>query len=138
MRDLPTRSIGRLLELIGDLIEPGLSAGLVLLAAGGARDADRADHLLPDLNRQGALRRRGIGHMHGEIRRVLLKPAGDLAGGYPEGPRRIGLAAAEIQSVRRGVVAAQLYERLAGTADHRHRHAVALALARIGGGRRDR
>src|SRR5437763_6370858 len=39
---------------------------------------------------------------------------GEFAGGHPEGPRRKGLAAAEIQGVRRGVVAAQLYERLAG------------------------
>src|SRR5438552_13057749 len=80
-----------LLKLIGDLVEPGLGAGLVLVAARGAGDADRADHLLPDLDRQGALRRYGIGHMHCEIRRVSLKSVSDLAAGHREVPRRTGL-----------------------------------------------
>jgi hypothetical protein len=33
---------GGLFELVGDLVEPGFDAGLVLVAARRARDADRA------------------------------------------------------------------------------------------------
>jgi hypothetical protein len=40
--------------------------------------------------------------------------------------------------MRRGVLAAQLHERLPVAPDNCHRHAVALALAGLGGGRRNR
>ena len=46
-----------LLQLILDLVEAGLDAGLVLLAARRAGGAGRADHIVADLDRQRALRR---------------------------------------------------------------------------------
>src|SRR2546421_12454028 len=49
-----SRIDAHLFELIGDLVEAGLGAGLVLVAAGRARYADRADHVFPDLDRQPA------------------------------------------------------------------------------------
>jgi hypothetical protein len=49
------------LELIGDLIEAGLDAGLVLFTAGRAGDTGRADHLVADLDRQSPLRRDDAG-----------------------------------------------------------------------------
>ena len=45
------------LQLILDLVEAGLHAGLVLLAARRAGDAGRADHVVADLDRQRAARR---------------------------------------------------------------------------------
>src|SRR5262245_2589153 len=46
----------RSLELIGDLLDAGLDAGFILVAAGSAGNADRADHLLADHDRQRAAR----------------------------------------------------------------------------------
>ena len=39
--------------------------------------------------------------------------------------------------MRRGIVAAELNDHFTGATDHRHRHALALRLAGLGGGRRD-
>src|SRR5262249_58083663 len=75
----PTRRAEPLFELVGDLVDAGFGAGLVLIAARSAGYADRTDDLLADLDRQGALRRYGVGYMHREICRVLLEAVGDLS-----------------------------------------------------------
>src|SRR4051812_37885769 len=49
----PTRNPA-LVHFVLDLVEAGLHAGFVLLAARRAGDADRADHLIADLDRQRA------------------------------------------------------------------------------------
>src|SRR6516165_10618194 len=48
---------GGLFQLVGDLVEAGLGARLVLLAAGRAGHADCPDDLVADLDRQCPLRR---------------------------------------------------------------------------------
>src|SRR5262245_9080464 len=67
------------LELIGNLVEPGLGACLVLLAARRAGDTNRADHLIADLDRQRPLCRDDPGQMHCASCRVVLDPLGELA-----------------------------------------------------------
>jgi hypothetical protein len=47
----------RLFELVGDLLDAGLRARLVLLAARRTGDADRADDVVTGLDRQCALGR---------------------------------------------------------------------------------
>src|SRR3977135_4750998 len=55
-RRLTAPAVNRLLfQRIGCLVDAGLGADLILLAAGGPRDADRADHIVAGLDRQGAL-----------------------------------------------------------------------------------
>src|SRR5579872_2992385 len=90
-----------LFQLVGDLVEAGLGADLVLVAAGRAGDADPADHLIADLDRQSALRRDDPVEVYEERRRVGLETLHDLAGRDPEGARGIGLALAVLDRVRR-------------------------------------
>src|SRR5437868_8137337 len=125
-----------LFQLVGDLVEPGLGAGLVLVAAGRARYADRADNVIADLDRQPAGGSADITEPQRETGRVFLLPLAELAGRRAEGARRIGLAEAVLDRVRRGVVAAQLHDDLAGAADDGDGDAVALRLAGLARGRR--
>src|SRR5437762_7936842 len=83
-----------LFELVGDLVEPGLDAGLVLVAAGRARDAGRADHLVADLDRQRALRCDDAREVHRAGGRVVLDPLHELARGDAESARGVGLTLA--------------------------------------------
>src|ERR1700704_4205741 len=54
-------AVNRLLfQRIRRLVDAGLGTDLILLAAGRPRDADRADHIVACLDRQGAL---GGGHL---------------------------------------------------------------------------
>src|SRR5712675_2479369 len=106
-----------LFELVGDLVEPGLGAGLILVAAGRTRHADRADDVLADLDRQPAGGSADIAEPQRETGRVFLLPLPELAGRRAKRPRRIGLAKAVLDRVRRGVVAAQLHNELAGAAN---------------------
>lgn len=126
-----------LLELIGDLVNPSLGADLVLVPAGRAGDADGADHVVADLDRQRTLGGDDAAQMHRSGRRVVLDTLGEHTRGDTEGARGVGLALAVLDRMRRGVVAAQHHDRLAVAPDHGDRNAVALRLARIGGGRGD-
>src|SRR6266550_4515005 len=94
------------LELVGDLVEAGLRADLVLLSAGRAGDADRADDFLADPDRQRALSGDNVVEMNREIGGVLLDARDDVTRGDAEGARRVGLAQAVLHGVRRGAVAA--------------------------------
>src|SRR5205807_1841584 len=119
----------RSLELVGDLVDAGLRADLVLLAAGRAGDADRADDLLADLDRQRPPSGNHVVEMNREVGGVLLDALDDLARGNAEGARRVGLAQAVLHGVRRGAVAAYRDQNLAAAADHVHGDAMALLRA---------
>src|SRR5437762_3300527 len=92
-----------LFQLVGDLVEPGLGAGLVLVAAGRARHADRADDVIADLDRQPAGGSADIAEPQRETGRVFLLPLPELAGRRAKRPRRIGLAKAVLDRVRRAL-----------------------------------
>src|SRR6516165_11974369 len=126
------------LELIGDLVEAGLGARLVLLAAGRAGYADRADDLVADLDRQGALRRDDPAEVHGTHRRIVLDALDELSRRDTEGPRSVGLALAVLHRMRRGSVAAHRDEGLAVAPEHMHRDVIALLCAGLQRGLRDR
>src|SRR5690349_1946233 len=111
-RSSPSANGLHLFQLIGDLVEPGLGAGLVLVAAGRARYADRADNVIADLDRQPAGGCADVAEPQRETGRVFLLPLAELARGGAEGARRIGLAEAVFDRVRRGIVAAQLHNDL--------------------------
>src|SRR5262245_7913368 len=81
----------RSLELIGDLLDAGLDAGFVLVAAGSAGDADRADHLLADHDRQRAARCGEAGEILRAHLRIFLQPFLHLARRNAERARRVGL-----------------------------------------------
>src|SRR5258707_1207978 len=70
--------------------------------------------------------------------RVRLQALGDLARRHPKGAGRVGLAEAVLHGVRPGVVAAHLEDHLAAAPDDRRRHLVAVGLALLDRGRRDR
>src|SRR5260221_1986913 len=119
----------RLLELLGHLVDPGLDAGLVLLAARCARRAGRADGIVTDLDRQRALIGDDVVEMDQAEARVGLQARDQVARGAAESARGVRLAHAVLHRVRPGVVAAHLHERLAVAADHGHRYVVAAGLA---------
>src|SRR5260370_2083795 len=118
-----------LFELVGDLVEPGLGAGLILVAAGRPRHAGRADDVLADLDRQPAGGGADAGQPERGARRIVLLPLRELARGRAEGAGGERLALTVLDRVRRGIVAAQMDDDLAGAADHGDRDAIALSLA---------
>ncbi len=61
-----------LLELVGDFIDPGLDASLILFAARCARSARCANDFVAHLDRQRALVRYDIGEMDQAERRIRL------------------------------------------------------------------
>src|ERR1043165_541195 len=68
-----------LLERIGDLVDAGLGADLVLLAARRARHADRPDDVVADLDGQRALRCDDVRQPHQRELRIVLIAFGELA-----------------------------------------------------------
>src|SRR3954467_13731160 len=68
-----------LFELVGDLVDAGFDAGLVLLAAGSAGGAGRADHVFADLDRQCAAPGGEAGEILRAHLRILLQPVFHLA-----------------------------------------------------------
>src|SRR5215471_6381544 len=100
-------------ELIGDLLDAGLDAGFVLVAAGSAGNAGRADHFLADHNRQRAARGGEAGEILRPHLRIFLQPLFHLARGNAECARREGLLEAVLHGVRSSAVAADLDQYLA-------------------------
>src|SRR4051812_49449556 len=96
----------QLFELVGALVEPGLGASLVLVAAGRARYADRADDVLPDLDRQSAGCGADAGQPERGARRIVLLPLRELARRCAKGTCRKRLALTVFDRVRRGIIAA--------------------------------
>ena len=93
------------LQLIGDLGDAGARAGFLLgLAAGRAAQADAADGLLADHDRHAAAERNDIGQ-HPLALIGGLGPLRPGRGRAPERARGIGLAAGELEIVRRAAVA---------------------------------
>src|SRR5438128_7267791 len=79
------------LELIGDLLDAGLDAGFVLLAAGSTGGAGGADHLFADLDRQRAASGGEPAEILRPHLRIFLQSFFHLARGNAEGARGIGL-----------------------------------------------
>src|SRR5919197_1460497 len=82
---------GGLPELVLDLVDARLGADLVLVAARGARHADRANRLFADHDRQCAARGRDIGEEELPGHWSLADILGELARGDADRARRIGL-----------------------------------------------
>src|SRR5215469_12708700 len=113
-----------LFELVGDFVDTGFGASLVLFAARGTRDPDRPDNLVTDLYRQRSLRSDDPGKVYGSERRVILDPLRKFTRRNAEGARGIGFALAVLHRVRWSAVAADGYEDLAVAAEHMHRDLV--------------
>src|SRR5262245_36138713 len=98
---------GLLLELVFHLGNASLGAGFfLLLPARRAAQADGADHVVADLDRNPAAQRNhfaehALSGVHG------LGPLRPFGRGLAESPRRIGFAAREFDIVRRGIIALQ-------------------------------
>ena len=106
-RNSPAVDACGLLELIGDLVDAGLRADVVL--AGRARDADRADHLIADLDRQPAGERQHAGILHRRrVTGLVLQRLAKAADGWLIGARGVSLAVGAFRRVQAGAVAAQL------------------------------
>src|SRR5258708_16939175 len=74
-RRLTARAVnGLLFQRVRCLVDAGLGADLILLAAGCSRDADRADHIVADLDRQGALGSDPVAEMDAGRGPVVLYP----------------------------------------------------------------
>src|SRR4051794_36171880 len=65
-----------LLELVGDLVDAGLGAGFILVAAGSAGDADGTNRFHADIDRQRAARRDHVA----ETQRAGIGGLGDVVG----------------------------------------------------------
>src|SRR5713101_5877399 len=106
------------LELIGDLVDSGLCAGLFLrLAADRAAQADRTDRIPAGIDRHSAAKRDDIGkHPLPRIRGLgVLRP---LRRGLAERARGVGLAAGKLDVMRIGVVALEEDAQPAGAVDN--------------------
>src|SRR5262245_5935354 len=122
------------LELVGHLVDAGLDAGFVLVAAGSAGDANRTDDVLADHDRQRTTRGGEAGEILGTHLRILLQPVFHLAGRNPEGARGVSLLEAVLHGVRPGAVATDLNYHFAVAADHGGRHAITVRRAGGDGG----
>src|SRR6266702_8370435 len=94
-----------LLQLVRHFGDAGLAAGLFLLpAVRGPAQADAADRIFADFDRNAALERNDLGKrpLAGDVGLGALRP---FDGSPPESPRRIGLAAGELDIMRRRPIA---------------------------------
>src|SRR4051794_11836144 len=80
-----------LAELVLALVDARLCADLIFVAARGAGDADCADRLFANHDRQRAARGRDIGEKELSGHRVLADVLGELARRDAERARRVGL-----------------------------------------------
>ena len=62
----------RLFEVRGNLVDAGLGAGFILVAARRAGNPDGADDVVTDLDRQRALGRHDVGQEQGTGGRIAL------------------------------------------------------------------
>src|SRR5947209_18440621 len=102
------REIKRSLEQVGDLVDAGLDAGLVLFAARRAGRTDRADRLLTDLDRKCTLVGDDVREMYEPERRVGFQAIDQSARRRAEGACGVSLAKAVLDGVRPSIVAAHL------------------------------
>src|SRR5258708_20938078 len=120
-RRLTALAVNRLLfQCIRRLVDAGLGADLILLAAGRSRDADRADHIVAGLDRQGALGGHHVAEMDKGRGRVVLDPLDELPRRHAKGARRICLAEGVLHGVRPGGVPADLQDYLTLSPADRH------------------
>ena len=71
----------RLFEVCGHLVDAGLGAGFILVAARCAGNADGTDHVVTDHDRQRALRRGDVGQKERTGVRVAFDVVCKFAGG---------------------------------------------------------
>src|SRR5581483_4494617 len=126
-----------LLQLIADLIEADLDAGLIFLAAGSTRYGCRADDILADLDRQSAPRGREAGEKLRAHLRIVLQPLFHVARGNPKGARGERLLEGIFHGMGAGAVAADLNHDLADAPHDHGRNLVTLGLAISHRGGRD-
>lgn len=119
------------LEFGGYFVDAGFGASLVLFTSRRAGNANRADDIVSDLDRQGALSGNHIGQLDGAQGRIFLQALGDFTGWDFECAGRVGLAQTIFKSVRGGTVAADCNQGLAFAANHMHRDVIALLRAAI-------
>src|SRR5258706_9806003 len=118
-----------LAQLRCDPVDARLGTGLVI-ATGRTGYADAADGVLADLDRKSAADADDSGKRRTlRCARILGDLLGELRRRRSEGERRIGFAPAVLYRVRSRAVTADLRQRAAIAADHRHGHVVALGLA---------
>src|SRR6266478_4019706 len=82
---------GELFEIVGDLVDAGLSTNFILVAAWRAGNADGTDRLLSDHDRQRAAGSHDVGEHQLGGGRILADVLGKLAGCNAERARRVGL-----------------------------------------------
>src|SRR5215216_1708315 len=82
------------LQLVRDLVEAGLGAGLVLVAAGRSGDGDGADRVAADNDRQAALRAHHLPEMHELVAGIGAHALLDVERRLAIGQRRVGAAIA--------------------------------------------
>src|SRR2546423_13999794 len=113
-------AVNGLLQIAGDLVDAGLDAGFVLVAARRAGGAGRADHVFAGLDRQRAARRDHVA----EAKRAGIWGLGDvlgeLAGVNALGARGLRLVHGVLHGVGDGGVAALRDEGFADVADNVH------------------
>src|SRR5436305_4071607 len=119
-----------LFQLVADLLDAGIGACFVLLAAGRAAYADRADDLVPGLDRHSAAQcDRPFCVLEARHGRVGQNTFGPVGGRLPEGDRSKRLAAAGDDRVRaRAIVAERCFDE-AVAIDHRHADVIAVGPA---------
>ena len=103
-----------------------------------ARGAGSTDDIVADLDRQCALVGDHVGQMNEAEGRIGLEAIGQCAGGTAERTRRVGLAETVLEGVRPGVVTTDLNQDFPVASDDGRRHRVAVRLADLDGGLRDR
>src|SRR6266852_2072534 len=97
---------GGLLQIGGHLVDAGLGASFVLVAARGAGHPNGADRLVADLDRQRAPRRDDVGETERAGERIALQAIGKVAGRPCEGARRVGLLHGVLERGEAGAVVA--------------------------------
>src|ERR1700676_4639316 len=118
-----------LLQPVGDLVERGLDAGLILFAARSTGGSGPANHFLAEHDRQRALHGNDVAEIDETERGFSLDALDHLARWRAGRARSVGLPHAVFHGVRIGIVAADLQDDLAVSPDYRHRYAVAVGFA---------
>jgi hypothetical protein len=125
------------MELGRNLVDAGFGAGFVLVAARGAGNADGADSVVADHDRQRALGRHEIGEEELPRIGVALDGVGEFARRRARGAGGIGLLHRVFEGRKAGGGIAYRHDHLAFAAEHIGGHVVTLRFAGLDGRHRD-